>query len=243
VKPLGQKAYGHIGHLPNSKLGKGDHHVHEGQAKICTEKARDKYDRVFVQEKLDGSCVAAALLEGVDGREPQLVALVRAGYLAQSSKYEQHQLWAAWVREHEDRFRNVLRPGERLCGEWLAQAHGTRYEALEEPFVAFDIIRGHTRLPFGEFTERDVHMTFEVPFLAHDGGPVSVEKVYAEIVKENRHRALNPHEGVIYRVERNDVVDFLAKWVRPDKQDGCYLPSETGEDPVWNWRPGKGANV
>lgn len=34
--------------------------------------------------------------------------------------------------------------------------------------------------------------------------------------------------------------DFMAKWVRPDKADGKYLPDVTGaisNVPVWNWRP------
>ena len=54
-KPLGIKAYGSIGHLPNSRLGPGDHAVNEGQARICTEAPRDKYDTITVQEKLDGA--------------------------------------------------------------------------------------------------------------------------------------------------------------------------------------------
>lgn len=46
IKPLGQKAYGSIPHLPGSRLGPGDHHCHEGQAKIATEKARDKHEQL-----------------------------------------------------------------------------------------------------------------------------------------------------------------------------------------------------
>ena len=33
-KPLGRKAYGSIGHLPNSRVGPKDHHIHEGQLSI-----------------------------------------------------------------------------------------------------------------------------------------------------------------------------------------------------------------
>jgi hypothetical protein len=51
MKPLGFKNYGSIGHLPCSRMGPGDHSVHEGQARICLEKARDKHDRIFVTEK------------------------------------------------------------------------------------------------------------------------------------------------------------------------------------------------
>jgi len=39
------------------------------------------------------------------------------------------------------------------------------------------------------------------------------------------------------RVERNAKVDFLTKWVRPDKEDGRYLPDVSGQRAVWNWRP------
>lgn len=63
-KPLGIKAYGHVCHLPGSRLGPGDHKLTPGQARILTEKARDKHDRIIVREKLDGSNVAVARVNG-----------------------------------------------------------------------------------------------------------------------------------------------------------------------------------
>ena len=57
TKPLGMKAYGSIGHLPESRRGPGDHQIHEGQARICTEKARDKHDfmaKYVRPDKIDG---------------------------------------------------------------------------------------------------------------------------------------------------------------------------------------------
>ncbi len=59
-KPLGQKSYGHIPHLPGSRIGPGDHKCEEKQMKIACEKIRNKHDRVIVQEKLDGSNVGIA---------------------------------------------------------------------------------------------------------------------------------------------------------------------------------------
>ena len=44
VKPFGRLSYGSIPHLPGSRLGSGDHHITEGQARILTVKTRDKHD-------------------------------------------------------------------------------------------------------------------------------------------------------------------------------------------------------
>jgi hypothetical protein len=72
-KPLGMKNYGHIAHLPGSRLGPGDHKCEAGQARIATFKARDRHDHIIVQEKLDGANVGVARVDGV------LYPLVRAG--------------------------------------------------------------------------------------------------------------------------------------------------------------------
>jgi RNA ligase len=230
AKPLGRKAYGSIGHLPNSRLGAGDHSVSEGQAKICCQRVRDRHDRVIIQEKLDGSCVAVALIEGV------LWPLGRAGWSAISSPHEQHRLFAQWVHSQDDRFRAVLVGGQRLVGEWLAQAHGTRYALGHEPFVAFDIMRESERLPYDEFAAR-LDGIFVTPSLISDGPPREAQDALKLAQDRNHHSALDPIEGVVYRVERRGAVDYLAKYVRPEKVDGHYLPEVSGSVAVWNWRP------
>ena len=241
MKPLGQKAYGHVAHLPGSRMGPGDHHCHEGQARIACEKARDRHDRISVTEKCDGSCVSAAKVNGT------VLALNRSGYLAQSSPYEQHQWWAYWVRLNYERFDAVLEEGERLVGEWLAQAHGTRYDLPHEPFAAFDLMLGDRRLTRDVFLAKTAVGGFVTPRLLHEGGPICVEEVL-RLLEPSGHGALDPVEGAVWRVERADprkglYVDFLAKYVRPDKVDGSYLPELTGGDPVWNWKPaGSAAN-
>ena len=231
MKPLGKKAYGSIGHLPQSRMGPGDHAVPEGMAKICCEKARDKHDRIICQEKLDGSCVAVAKIDG------KLHPLGRAGWLAVSSPHEQHRLFDRWVWENLARFDQVLQDGERLVGEWLAQAHGTRYDLKHDPFVAFDMMRDDVRLVYDEFLGR-VGDSFKTPHcLSATGLPVSIKDAMERAEGRNYHNALDPIEGVVYRVERRGKVDFLAKYVRPTKVDGHYLPEVSGKEPVWNWRP------
>lgn len=245
-KPLGIKNYGSIAHLPNSRMGPGDHKISDGQARIATVKLRDRHDRVIVQEKLDGSNVGVALVDGV------LYPLGRAGYLAADSPYEQHWRFAQWAFEHQDRFLAVLQEGDRLCGEWLLQAHGTRYNLPHEPFVAFDLMRGTNRAIFAEFSERVSKGDFVVPRLLHEGAAYSVESALAAIAVSG-HGALDPVEGAVWRVERNALihpgrggdrrwaVDFLVKYVRPDKVDGSYLPGINGNTGIlWNTQASSG---
>lgn len=231
MKPLNQKAYGHIPHLPNSRMGPGDHHCPPGQAEICTVKTRDRHDRIIIQEKLDGSCTCVAKLLGGN-----IIALGKAGYLAESSPYEMHHVFAKWVEGNRRMFDKILQPGERLVGEWLAQAHGTRYALWHDPWVPFDLMRGTERTPFDEFARR-LSRWFELPFVVSTFAPMGVPDAMQIIQSANYHGAIDPIEGVVYRCERQGKVDFLAKWVRPDKIDGAFLEVMTGGEPVWNWRP------
>lgn len=235
TKPLGHKAYGSVPHLIGSRRGPGDIGVNEGQHRICTEKARDKHDVIIVQEKLDGSCVAVAKIDD------EIVPLIRAGYPAIGSNYKQHHLFHDWVMEKDNhrRFNNLLEEGERAVGEWLAQAHGTRYDlSHEEPFVLFDIMRGHERSILSSVGIRAASCRFTIPRLIHHHNqPASIEAVLEQL-EPSGHGAIDPVEGAVWRVERQGKVDFLAKYILPSKgADGKYLESVTGGEPVWNWQP------
>lgn len=228
AKPLGHKAYGSIPHLPNSRLGPGDHSVNAGQARMCLECLKRPQDQVIIQEKLDGSCCAVARVDG------QIIALGRSGYLAQTSRFEQHQLFAAWVRHNESKF-EFLVERERVVGEWLAQAHGTIYQLKHEPFVAFDVMRGHERLTYDVFREL-IGERMPTPRLIHRGSPLPIDAV-SEDLHISGHGAVGECEGAVWRYESGERILFLAKWVRPDKEDGIYLPEISGSEAVWNWRP------
>jgi hypothetical protein len=226
-KPLGRNAYGSIPHLPGSRLGPGDYCIGAGQARIATEKPRDKHDIVIVQEKLDGSNVAIAKVNG------EILALTRAGYVATTSPYKQHHFFAKWVEENKTRFNELLREKERLSGEWLAMAHGTRYDLPHEPFVAFDLLTVSERVIYSEFIGRIKQFDFVPPLLISIGQPFSVDNMI-ECIKVSGHGALDEVEGAIWRVERKGKVDFLCKYVHHHKQDGKYFAEVTGQGEVWN---------
>jgi hypothetical protein len=241
TKPLNIKNYGSIPHLPKSRMGPADKHCPKGQARIATKKARDSNDEIFVQEKLDGSNVGIAKKNG------KIFAISRAGYTADSSPYEQHHFFGRWVRDNYMRFDELLREGERLAGEWLAQAHGTRYNLTHEPFVGFDLLVGHERTPYDDFINRLSEFDVVIPNLIHRGDPISVSEVMKEMGTNGFHGALDEPEGAVWRVERDKatgkkgekkrVVDFLVKYVRPEKEDGKYFPQISGKEEIWNWRP------
>ena len=238
TKILEGKAYGSIGHLPNSRLGPGDHRLGHKQAAILTTKERPG-DRVIVQEKLDGSCMAVALVDG------SIVAVGRAGYLAITSPHDFQHGFALWVMQRETLFRSILQEGERLVGEWLTLAHGTKYDLPHSPFVVFDLMRGNTRAMFDDLCQR-IDGRLPQPIVLHDGGALSIADANKLLGAHGAHGAIDPAEGVVYRVERqyrknrNDDdphVDFLAKYVRQDKVDGSYLVGTKEaivEEPVWN---------
>lgn len=222
-------------------MGPGDHKCTEGQARIATEKKRDKHDHIICQEKVDGSNVGVAKVNG------EILAIGRAGYLANTSPFIQHHLFHAWVESQKTRFAELLDEGERLCGEWLAQAHGTRYKLQHEPFVAFDLMVETRRAVYYDFIGRVQEFNFTTPHVLYKGDPFSIENAL-ESIKISGHGAIDPIEGAVWRVHRNRlknkhtkeriwVVDFLVKYVRPDKVDGLYLPEISGMDPVWNWYP------
>lgn len=231
-KVIGRKNYGSIPHFSFSQLGPMEHHITKGQELIATKKARNRNDLVIVQEKLDGSNVGVAMVNG------RIIAIQRHGFECANSPREMHRHFDDWVKKpmNELRFSNLLNEGERLCGEWLLQAHGTLYNLPHEPFVAFDIFdKDNFRLSYHDFLLRVLPAGFIVPRLIHLGQPYPA-KCAIEAIKTSGHGAVGGAEGFVYRVERNGVVDFLAKYIPPGRDVGKYLKDD---EVVWNLLPEK----
>ena len=76
-----------------------------------------------------------------------------------------------------------------------------------------------------------------MPHVISVGPPVSIESAINALGEFGFHGASDRVEGAVWRIERKGEVDFLCKFVRPDKKDGCYLPELSNAEPVWNWRP------
>ena len=227
MKPLGHKAYGSIPHLPSIKRGPGDHGLEEEQAALLTGARTLPGLEVYVQEKLDGSCMSVAKIGGM------IVALGRAGYLAESAPFEHCQLFAPWVAARAARFDALLSEGERVVGEWMLMATAIRYW-IPEPdalFVAFDIMRGHERATPREVESRCAQLGLRSSRIVY-GGAVEPEDVYHMVRIRPTFAAEAEPEGLIYRAVRDGKVSFLGKWTRGDFDPGRYL----GQD-VYNYPP------
>jgi hypothetical protein len=229
--PLGRKVYDRIPHLPGSRTGKSDRRCPPELARRCLVQAKPG-EEVLIQEKLDGSCVAIARING------ELVALGRQGRRADQSPTGGRRRFARWVAERTFE----LDEGDVIVGEWLALAHGTRYRLAHEPFVAFDLFVGGERVKYDELVRR---VKLPTPALLHRGGALPVKAALELLGEHGRHGALDPAEGLVYRVEalsptgqrnRARAHVSLAKFVRPGKVDGSYLPENSGKPPVWNAR-------
>lgn len=191
-----------------------------------TQKKRDTFDTILVFEKYDGSNVGVAKKEG------QILALTRKGHEAHTSPHEQHHKFAKWVAERSDFFTPLLKEGERIVGEWLLQAHGLIYRIAQEPIVFFDYFNEkNERYPF-EVLEQ---MELPLPRLLHKGDAIGVEelKPILNLKTDTIWSTENP-EGMVYRVERKEKVEFLGKWVRSDFEPGKYFIGVAEEDLIWN---------
>jgi len=228
-----RRLYGSIPHLPGSRAA-SDRTLSPGAARRCIDpSAARPGDEVIVQEKLDGSCVA--IVKGETGR---LEARGREGRLASESGNEGRRMFAAWLAENEARLDGLLGGGEVLVGEWLALVHGTRYELTHELFVPFDLVRGpgRARAPLDELTARLAPTGLPAPAIVHRGAPIPIDVSCTLLGERGQHGAIDPPEGLVYRVERAGAVVLIAKWVRPGKVDGSYLPENSGRDALYHQR-------
>lgn len=224
------KLYGSIPHLPGSRAA-ADKTVSPAQARRCIDSRAAREDEiVIVQEKLDGSCV------GIVREDGRLVARGREGRLASESRNDARRMFAAWVAENEARLEPAVKEGEALVGEWLALVHGTRYALTHELFVPFDLVRGpaRERATSAELRERIAATGLVMPTTVHRGPPIAIDAACVLLGERGRHGAIDPPEGLVYRVERAGRVVLVAKWVRPDKVDGSYLPENSGKDALYH---------
>ena len=132
-------------------------------------------------------------------------------------------------------WKHLLKNGERITGEWLAQAHGIKYkiDSRLQPIVFFDHFNKNNERSC--FDLLDAFYEIQLPRLLHRGNAISVDDLKTELNKKTY--GITPEgkpEGMVYRVERKGKVDFLAKWVRSDFEPGKYIIDKEESELIWN---------
>jgi hypothetical protein len=226
--------YPKIYHLPGSKLANlKDRRIAEHELEKFT-KSPDSGEVIIVSEKLDGSGV------GVYKKNGKILAITKAGYLCSTAKHYQHRLFHLWVDQRKTQFDQFLNEGEYVCGEWLAQAHGTFYALNDRsPFVVFDLFRDNWVVSYTELRDRCAYAGLTmVPILYWTTEPISVSLAMERLGRCGHYGAIDLAEGAVWRRELNGTCNhILAKYVRPEVKVGQYLEIETGKEAVWNVRP------
>lgn len=227
---IGEKPYHSIGHLPGSRVGPGDHKMQEGQAR-CFLELQDYRERIAVTEKLDGTCVSV-IRQGYE-----MLAVQRNGHLCSESPYEMHHKFAEYVKQHETSFSLVLSDdGDRIVGEWVAQAHGIVYDNLPDMFFAFDLKEAGEWLDTLTMRRKVEGWGISTVPLIHYGMPLASE-YWSKLTKRSAFRKKGPAEGLVFRRELDGQRIDIAKWVRADHTPGKFLPGTDRaitDTPVWN---------
>ncbi|MGU5704194.1 RNA ligase family protein [Aeromonas caviae] len=166
---------------------------------------------VVVEEKLDGANLGLSLAQ--DG---SLRAQNRGQYLAEPPAGLFARL-PAWLAQHSESLRCVLKPNLILFGEWCAARHSLDYVTLPDWFLLFDV---YDRIAdrFWSSSRRNAMASgaglVTVPQLLHGKATVqTLKQLVTETASRYRTGAL---EGVVIRRESVDWCEARAKLVRPD---------------------------
>lgn len=231
---LSYKTYNSIGHLPHSRTGTADSRISEQSAKQMLSELPNQQSLVIVQEKIDGSNVCVVRHNG------ELITLGRSGFPCKDSNQEQHVMFDAWVNLNRDKFEKLLpNESDRVVGEWIALAHGTKYTIgvegdYEQPFIAFDLFNGANlrARSFIECTQRIYAAGLIMPKVIHIGGTCSVPRALRIL-----NQTVGSHaEGLVYRLEEAGVLKTIAKFVKHDKVDGLFMIDRESSEYIWNWK-------
>lgn len=166
---------------------------------------------VLVEEKLDGANLGLSLAD--DG---ELRAQNRGQYLQEPHSGQFSRL-PAWLAQHGEAIRAVMRPELLLFGEWCAARHSLDYATLPDWFLLFDVYDRRSG-KFWSSMRRNVLAGQAglklVPIIFY--GNTSVKDMIERLQNTSSHYRNGPLEGLVIRRESADWCEARAKLVRAD---------------------------
>lgn len=169
-------------------------------------------DEVVVEEKLDGANLGFSL-DPTDRIRIQN----RGGFLIEPYSGQFARL-PAWLGQHQDGLKQVLRPELIVFGEWCAARHSLQYDVLPDWFLVFDVYdQAHKK--FWSTARRNALAATAglatVPEIAN--GHLSLESLNGIVMRSSSHFAPRQGlEGVVIRQESSEWCISRAKLVNPN---------------------------
>lgn len=168
-------------------------------------------ETVLAEEKLDGANLGFSLTANGELR------VQNRGQYLQEPHAGQFSRLPAWLAQHGEAIRAVLRPELLLFGEWCAARHSLDYVALPDWLLLFDVYDRDSG-KFWSSARRNALATktgLQVVPLVFSGRTTIKELV--EHVQNTQSRYRNgPMEGLVIRRESPDWCEARAKLVRAD---------------------------
>lgn len=166
---------------------------------------------VVVEEKLDGANLGLSLAP--DG---SLRAQNRGQYLAEPHAGQFVRL-PAWLAQHGEALRSVLKPNLILFGEWCAARHSLDYVALPDWLLLFDVYDCNAgsfwSTPYRNALARRASLVTVPQLFQGKTTLAALKKLVATTPSRFREGAL---EGLVIRRESSERCEARAKLVRPD---------------------------
>lgn len=213
--------YPKIPHLPfNPNLSEGDIVASNDTAKILWES-----DKIYVQEKVDGSNLGIAVVDGHPVMRNRDKFLSKGERKTGASRQQFKPSWN-WFYENKAKFEQL--EGYSIYGEWLLAVHGIHYNQLHDWFYVYDILDQRKCL----FLD-----TLEASRLAQSVGLQFMQPLYTGKITDyntltdlaNGETQLAPghkREGVVVKVSDGKYITHLFKMVRKDYIQGQFWNPE-----------------
>lgn len=166
---------------------------------------------VVVEEKLDGANVGLSLAP--DG---SLRAQNRGQYLSEPHAGQFARL-PAWLVQHGEALRTVLKPHLILFGEWCAARHSLDYAALPDWFLLFDVYDRDSGRFWSTVRRNALAAQVElktVPQVMR--GKTTLKALTQTVTTTSSSYRDGPLEGVVIRSESKEWCEARAKLVRVD---------------------------
>lgn len=166
---------------------------------------------VLVEEKLDGANLGLSLAD--DG---ELRAQNRGQYL-QEPHAGQFSRLPAWLAQHAETIRSVLRPELLLFGEWCAARHSLDYVALPDWFLLFDVYDRRAGKFWSSVRRNALAEQAGLKLVPQVfSGHTSVKALIKHVQNTSSHYRNGPLEGLVIRRESAEWCEARAKIVRAD---------------------------